>query len=33
MQKKEQGKNSQDQINKEGKGKQSDKEFRVKIAK
>ena len=33
LQKKEQGKNSLDQTNEEEKGKLSDKEFRVKIAK
>ena len=33
LQKKEQGKNSQDQTNEEEKGKLPDKEFRVKIAK
>ena len=33
LQKKEQGKNSQDQINEEEKGKLPDKEFRVKIVK
>ena len=33
LQKKEQGKNSQDQINEEEKGQLPDKEFRVKIVK